>query len=59
MIGIHSNTGFMSRSVDGVILGMKSILQDPIRMAKMDFMTVPLQWREELFTPNRKLKIGW
>ena len=59
MIGIYSNTGFMSSSVDGVILGMKSILQDPLRMAKLDYMTVPLPWREELFTPNRKLKIGW
>ena len=37
MIGIYSNTGFMSSSVDGVILGMKTILEDPLRMAKLDF----------------------
>ena len=59
VIGIYSNTGFMSSSVDGVILGMKTILEDPLRMAKLDFKVVPLPWRDQLFTPKRKLKIGW
>jgi hypothetical protein len=49
----------MSSSVDGVILGMRSILEDPLRMAEIDFKAVPLPWREQLFQPNRKLKIGW
>jgi len=58
-VGINSNTGFMSSSVDGVVLGMTSLLDDPIRMAKLDYKSVPLPWREELFRPKRKLRIGW
>jgi len=59
VVGIYSNTGFMSSSVDGVILGMKTVLEDPLKMAKLDFKVAPVPWREQLFKPDRKLKIGW
>jgi hypothetical protein len=49
----------MSSSVDGVVLGMKSILEDPARLNSLDFRAVPLPWRDQLFNPGRKLKIGW
>jgi hypothetical protein len=47
VIGVCSNTGFMSSSVDGVILGMKTILEDPLRMAELDFKVAPVPWRDQ------------
>jgi hypothetical protein len=37
----------MSSSVDGVILGMKTILEDPLRMAELDFKVAPVPWRDQ------------
>lgn len=59
VVGVQSNSGFMSKSVDGVILGMKTFLQDPMKMAEMDHKVVPLPWQEKLFSPSKRLKIGW
>ena len=58
-VGVHSNAGFMCKSVDGVILGMRLLLEDPYKMSEADHGVVPLKWRPELFNPGRKLKIGW
>ena len=58
-MGVHSNAGFMAQTVDGVILGMKTILEHPDGMAMSDHKVMPLPWRDNLFKLNRKLKIGW
>jgi len=47
---IGSNAGFMCRSVDGVVLGMKTMLDDAFRMADRDHSVVPINWRQDLFT---------
>jgi hypothetical protein len=49
----------MSQDVDGVILGMKSLLDNPDKMAIFDHKVSPIPWRDHLFSPKRKLKIGW
>ena len=49
----------MARKVDGVILGMKTFLKDPWRMVELDCQVVPIPWNEKMFSPKRKLKIGW
>ena len=49
----------MAQTVDGVTLGMKSILENPEIMSALDHEVVPLPWREKLFKPNKKLTIGW
>ena len=49
----------MAKTVDGVILGMKTILEDPDDIALSDHKVVPLPWRDSLFKAQRKLKIGW
>ena len=58
-LGVHSNSGFMAQTVDGIMLGMKSILEDSEEMSRLDPKVAPVPWREKLFSPNRKLKIGW
>ena len=58
-MGVHSNAGFIAQTVDGVMLGMKTILENPEDMARFDHKVIPLPWRENLFKVNRKLKIGW
>ena len=58
-VGVYSNAGFMSQDVDGVILGMKSLLDNPDKMAIFDHKVSPIPWRDHLFSPKRKLKIGW
>ena len=49
----------MCKSVDGVTLGMKSLLQNPNQLQELDHSVVPIPWRNELYNPKRKLKIGW
>ena len=49
----------MAQTVDGVTLGMQSLLEHPETMSALDHKVVPLPWRKELFDTNRKLKIGW
>ena len=49
----------MAQSIDGVVLGMKTLLEDPEKMSILDHKVVPLPWREDLFRPKRKLRIGW
>ena len=49
----------MSKSVDGVIIGMKTILQNPMMIQDIDHSIVPIPWREEMYNPPKKLKIGW
>ena len=58
-MGVNSNAGFMAQTVDGVVLGMKSMLEDAERMSALDSKVAPVPWRESLFKPNRKLRIGW
>lgn len=63
-MGVHSNAGFMSKKVDGVILGMRAFLKEPQQMSNADYKVVPLPWNEKLFTspvlkPRKKLKIGY
>ena len=49
----------MCKTVDGIILGMKTLLQNPSQLYKFDHSVVPIPWRHELYSPNRKLRIGW
>ena len=49
----------MSKTVDGIILGMKVILEDPSKLAKEDNEVVPIPWNNKLFVPERKYRIGW
>ena len=58
-IGANSNAGFMAQHVDGVVLGMKALLEDPEKMSLLDHKVVPLPWRDNIFNLERKLKIGW
>lgn len=59
MIGIHSTAGFMSQTVDGCYLAMKTIFSDVSFLSKADPTIVPLPWREEMFLRKRKLRVGW
>ncbi len=59
LVGVYSTAGFMSRTVAGVTLAMRSILSDPRRMALADHRVSPIPWQPDLFAPGRKLKIGW
>ena len=58
-IGANSNAGYMAQHIDGVVLGMKALLEDPEKMSILDHKVIPLPWREDLFSPKRKLRIGW
>ena len=60
-IGIESNPGFMSSTVDGVVLGMKSFLASADRMNQLDPFVVPLPWRDDLFNgrKDKQLRVGW
>ena len=49
----------MCKSVDGVTLGMKTLLQNPYQLQELDHSVVPIPWRHELYNPKTKLKIGW
>jgi hypothetical protein len=49
----------MSSSVDGVILGMRSVLENSDRMAELDEQVCPIPWRKNLFDADKKMKIGW
>ncbi len=59
MLCIPSVNGFMSPYVDGVILGMKSTLEDSDRMGELDNHVHPIPWRKNLFESGKKLSIGW
>jgi len=56
---ITSVAGFMSSSVQGIRVGMKVLLENARRMSLDDWRVVPLHWQESLYTPTRKLRIGW
>ena len=60
LIGVQSNAGFMSQNVDGVIIGMKSLLEKDVQeMSDIDYKVHPIPWNESLFRPQKKrLKIG-
>ena len=45
--------GFMSSTVDGVFLGMKSFLASADRMNQLDPFVVPLPWRDDLFNSRK------
>ena len=49
----------MAQTVDGVVLGMQTILENPESMAMSDHKVMPLPWRDNLLKFNRKLRIGW
>ena len=51
--GVSSNAGFMCQKVEGVVLGMRALLEDADRMAERDFSVVPLNWRSDLFDTPR------
>ena len=53
--------GFMSSTVDGVFLGMKSFLASANRMNQLDPFVVPLPWRDDLFNSRKvkQLRVGW
>ena len=57
--GIYSAAGFMAPSVPGLVLGMKSLLEKPDKMANEDWRVAPLPWRQEMLNPKKRLKIGW
>ena len=50
----------MSQNVDGVIIGMKSLLEKDVQeMSDIDYKVHPIPWNESLFRPQKKrLKIG-
>lgn len=58
-MGVYGTSGFMSKSVEGLVLGMKALLQNPQEMSRQDWRVAPVPWREEVFGMTRKLKIGW
>ena len=60
LIGVQSNAGFMSQKVEGVIVGMKSLLEKDVQeMSDIDYKVHPIPWNENLFQPQKKrLKIG-
>ncbi|XP_023344205.1 fatty acid amide hydrolase 1 [Eurytemora carolleeae] len=49
----------MSATVSGIQIGMQCLLENARRMSIEDWMVIPLQWQESLYTPGRKLRIGW
>ena len=57
--GIYSVNGFLASSVDGLEVAMRALLNDADKMAQDDWRVAPLPWREELFTREGKLKVGW
>ena len=57
--GIKSNAGFMCQTVEGVVIGMRAMLTDPWKMAKLDFTVHPLPWDEAEFSSQKKLTVGW
>jgi len=61
LIGVQSNAGFMSQKVEGVIVGMKSLLEKDVQeMSDIDYKVHPIPWNENLFQPQKKrLKIGY
>ena len=59
IVGVGSNAGFMCRTVDGLVLGMRALLENVDKMADIDHSVVPLAWRQQQFDPERKLRIGW
>ena len=50
----------MSQKVEGVIVGMKSLLEKDVQeMSDIDYKVYPIPWNENLFQPQKKrLKIG-
>ena len=58
-MGVASNAGFMCKTVDGVILGMKALLQNTAPLQELDHSVVPIPWRDDLYLSKKKLKIGW
>ena len=59
---ITSAAGFMTPNIESLTLGMKVILNsiDSVRrMSKEDWRVIPLPWQADLYSPNRKLRIGW
>ena len=57
--GVYSANGFLSQSVDGLVLSMSALLKNPEKMAREDWRVVPIPWREAMFNRGKKLKIGW
>jgi len=58
-MGIYSVAGFMAPTVGGIEVGMRALLSAPELMSREDWRVVPLPWREEEFSPKRKLRIGY
>ena len=58
-LGVVSANGFMSQSVEGITAAIKALLADSDKMATKDWRVSPIPWRENMFNPGRKLKIGW
>lgn len=57
--GIYSVAGFMSSSVEGVVLGTRTLLESSRKMSRLDWRVAPVPWQEDLYRPGRKLRVGW
>lgn len=57
--GVYSVNGFLASSVDGLEVAMRALLNNADKMARDDWRVAPLPWREDLFSRERKLKVGW
>merc|ERR1711915_698596 len=57
--GIYSVAGFMSPSVAGLEVGMRSLLQESSKMSALDWRVAPVDWNETKFKPGRNLKVGY
>jgi len=57
--GFYAVNGFMAPSVAGIEVGMRALLTSPEVMTATDYRVAPVPWREDIFTPGRKLRIGF
>ena len=61
LLEVNSNAGLMSATVSGTTMALRSLLSpDAVKRMEMEDVDVkPIPWRQELYAPRRKLKIGW
>ena len=59
IVGVGSHAGFMSKTVDGLVLGMRALLENTEVMAAIDHTVVPIVWRQDVFTNKKRLRVGW
>ena len=61
LLEVNSNAGLMSSTVSGTTITLRSLLSPEVvrKMESEDVDVKPIPWRQELYAPRRKLKIGW